>query len=97
MNLINALAPPVLASLMAGIGARGTFAVLVRLSIAAFAVLMQLKPHEGEVGARRVKECSVYFPAEATNAFGGGAEQGNRLLRLEQQSADEGAVDQEES
>jgi predicted MFS family arabinose efflux permease len=42
MNLINALAPPVLASLMDGIGARGTFAVLVGLSIAAFAVLMQL-------------------------------------------------------
>ncbi len=42
MNLINALAPPVLAGLMAGIGAQATFAVLGGLSITAFAVLLQL-------------------------------------------------------
>lgn len=42
MNLINALAPPVLASLMAGIGAQGTFALLGGLSVVAFAVVLQL-------------------------------------------------------
>jgi predicted MFS family arabinose efflux permease len=42
MNLINALAPPVLAGLMSGIGAQATFAVLGGLSIAAFAILLQL-------------------------------------------------------
>ena len=42
MNLINALAPPVLAALMAGIGAPGTFALLGGLSAAAFAVVLQL-------------------------------------------------------
>jgi hypothetical protein len=42
MNLINALAPPVLAALMAGIGAQAVFAVLGGLSVAAFVVLMQL-------------------------------------------------------
>ncbi|RUM05757.1 MFS transporter [Rhizobium chutanense] len=42
MNLINALAPPGIAALMAGIGAQATFAVLGGLSMAAFAVLLQL-------------------------------------------------------
>lgn len=42
MNLINALAPPVLAALMGGIGAQAVFAVLGVLSMAAFAVLLQL-------------------------------------------------------
>ena len=42
MNLINALAPPVLAGLMSGIGAQATFAVLGGLSITAFAILLQL-------------------------------------------------------
>ena len=42
MNLINALAPPVLAGLLSGIGAQATFAVLGGLSIAAFAILLQL-------------------------------------------------------
>ncbi|WP_395713636.1 hypothetical protein [Reyranella sp.] len=42
MNLINALAPPGLAALMAGIGAQGTFAILGGLSMAAFAVVLQL-------------------------------------------------------
>jgi len=42
MNLINAVAPPALAGLMAGIGPQGTFAALGGLSIAAFAVLLQL-------------------------------------------------------
>lgn len=42
MNLINALAPPVLAGLMAGIGAQATFAVLGGLSVTSFAVLLQL-------------------------------------------------------
>ena len=53
MNLINALAPPVLAALMAGIGAQVTFAILGGLSLAAFAVLLKLngmrvKPAVGE-------------------------------------------------
>jgi hypothetical protein len=42
MNLINAVAPPVLAALMAGIGAQGTFVILAGLSTAAFAILLQL-------------------------------------------------------
>lgn len=42
MNLINALAPPLIAALMAGIGAQATFAILGGLSLAAFAVLLQL-------------------------------------------------------
>lgn len=42
MNLINALAPPVLAALIAGIGAQGVFAALGVLSLVAFAVLLQL-------------------------------------------------------
>ncbi len=42
MNLINALAPPVLAALMAGIGAHAVFAVLGALSTIAFMVLWQL-------------------------------------------------------
>ncbi|MCZ4072827.1 hypothetical protein [Agrobacterium sp. LMR679] len=42
MNLINALAPPVLAALMAGIGAHTVFAVLGVLSTIAFMVLWQL-------------------------------------------------------
>ena len=53
MNLINALAPPVLATLMAGIGAQTTFAILGGLSLSAFAVLlklngMRLKPAVGK-------------------------------------------------
>lgn len=51
MNLINALAPPVLAGLMSGIGAQATFAVLGGLSIAAFAILLQL--NRMKVNARR--------------------------------------------
>lgn len=43
MNLINALAPPVLAGLLSGIGAQGTFAVLGGLSVTAFAILLLLK------------------------------------------------------
>lgn len=42
MNLINALAPPVLAALMAGIGAHAVFAALGVLSATAFMVLWQL-------------------------------------------------------
>ncbi|WP_262519069.1 hypothetical protein [Agrobacterium fabrum] len=42
MNLINALAPPVLAALMAGIGAHAVVAVLGALSTMAFIVLWQL-------------------------------------------------------
>lgn len=42
MNLINALAPPVLAGLMAGIGAQATFSILGGLSLTSFAVLLQL-------------------------------------------------------
>ncbi|HEY0124532.1 MAG TPA: MFS transporter [Rhizobium sp.] len=42
MNLISALAPPVLAALMAGIGAQAVFAVLGVLSMASFAVLLRL-------------------------------------------------------
>jgi hypothetical protein len=42
MNLINALAPPVLAALMVGIGAQAVFAALGGLSMAAFAVLLRL-------------------------------------------------------
>lgn len=42
MNLINALAPPVLAALMVGIGAHAVFAVLGALSTMAFIVLWQL-------------------------------------------------------
>lgn len=42
MNLINALAAPVIAALMAGIGAPATFAVLGALSVAAFAILLRL-------------------------------------------------------
>lgn len=42
MNLINALAPPVLAALMGGIGPQAVFAVLGIMSTAAFAVLLQL-------------------------------------------------------
>lgn len=43
MNLINALAPPALAALLAGIGAHAVLAVLGGLSMAAFAVLLRLK------------------------------------------------------
>lgn len=43
MNLINALAPPVLAGLLTGIGAGAVLAVLAGLSVAAFAVLLRLK------------------------------------------------------
>ncbi|MBD9598132.1 MFS transporter [Ensifer sp. ENS05] len=42
MNLITAMAPPILAALMAGIGAQGVFATLSVLSIAAFLILLQL-------------------------------------------------------
>lgn len=43
MNLINALAPPVIAALMTDAGAPATFATLGALSLAAFAVLLQLR------------------------------------------------------
>ncbi|MDP3340346.1 MFS transporter [Frigidibacter sp.] len=42
MNLINALAPPVLAALLTGIGPHAVLAVLGTLSLAAFAVLLRL-------------------------------------------------------
>jgi len=42
MNLINALAPPILAALMVGMGAQAVFAVLGALSTMAFMVLWQL-------------------------------------------------------
>lgn len=42
INLINALAPPVLAALMAGMGAHAVFAALGVLSATAFTVLWQL-------------------------------------------------------
>lgn len=42
LNLINALAPPVLAGLMSGIGAQATFAVLAGLSVTALAILLLL-------------------------------------------------------
>ncbi|BBK36430.1 MFS transporter [Allostella sp. ATCC 35155] len=42
MNLINALAAPAIAALMAGIGAPTTFAVLGGLSVTAFAILLRL-------------------------------------------------------
>lgn len=42
MNLINALAPPVLAALMAAIGAQSVFAILGGLSLAALALLLRL-------------------------------------------------------
>lgn len=42
MNLINALAAPAIAALMAGIGAPATFAVLGALSVTAFAILLRL-------------------------------------------------------
>ena len=55
MNLINALAPPMLAALMTGIGAQGTFAVLGGLSLAAFVAVLQLnrlreRPLSGATG-----------------------------------------------
>ncbi len=43
MNLINALAPPALAALLTGIGAQAVLVVLGGLSVAAFAILLQLK------------------------------------------------------
>jgi len=47
LNLINALAPPVLAGLMSGIGAQATFAALGALSITAFAILLLLNRMRG--------------------------------------------------
>ncbi|WP_428679434.1 MFS transporter [Reyranella sp.] len=47
MNLINALAPPVLAGLMSGIGAQATFAVLGGLSVTALALLLLLNRMRG--------------------------------------------------
>lgn len=47
INLINALAPPVLAALLSGIGARAVLAVLGGLSVAAFAVLLRLNAARG--------------------------------------------------
>jgi predicted MFS family arabinose efflux permease len=47
MNLINALAPPVLAELMSGIGAQATFAALGGLSVIALALLLQLNRMRG--------------------------------------------------
>lgn len=43
MNLINALAPPALATLLVSVGPRAVLAVLAGLSIASFALLLQLK------------------------------------------------------
>ena len=51
MNLINALAPPVLAGLMSGIGAQATFAVLGGLSVTAFAILLLLNRMRGNACA----------------------------------------------
>lgn len=51
MNLINALAPPVLAGLMASIGAHGVFAVLGALSLVACVVLLQLNRMRLQVAA----------------------------------------------
>lgn len=47
MNLINALAPPVLAGLLTGIGPRAVLAVLASLSLAALALLLQLNRLRG--------------------------------------------------
>lgn len=47
MNLINALAPPVLAGLLTGIGPRAVLAVLGGLSLAALALLLQLNRLRG--------------------------------------------------
>lgn len=47
MNLINALAPPVLAGLMSGIGAQVTFAFLGGLSVGALAILLLLNRMRG--------------------------------------------------
>lgn len=47
MNLINALAPPVLAGLLTGIGPRAVLAVLASLSLAALALLLQLNRRRG--------------------------------------------------
>lgn len=48
MNLINALAPPVLAALMAAIGPQAVFAALGVLSLAAFAILVRLNSLRAE-------------------------------------------------
>jgi hypothetical protein len=42
MNLINALAPPVLAALMAAIGPQAVFATLGAFSLTAFVLLLRL-------------------------------------------------------
>lgn len=42
MNLINTRAPPILAALLSNIGAQAVFAILGGLSMAAFAVSLQL-------------------------------------------------------
>lgn len=47
MNLVNALAPPVLAGLMSGIGAQATFAVLASMSMTALAILLLLNRMRG--------------------------------------------------
>ncbi|AMY68832.1 MFS transporter [Frigidibacter mobilis] len=51
MNLINALAPPVLAALLTGLGPRAVLAVLGALSLSAFAVLLQLNRLRDHAGA----------------------------------------------
>lgn len=48
LNLINALAPPVLAGLMSGIGSQATFALLTGLSVTAFAILLRLNRTRGD-------------------------------------------------
>lgn len=48
LNLINALAPPVLAGLMSGFGPQATFAVLGALSVTALAVLLVLNRMRGD-------------------------------------------------
>jgi predicted MFS family arabinose efflux permease len=51
MNLINALAPPALAALMAGIGAKGVLAVLGTMSLLALGALVLLARRRPQAGA----------------------------------------------
>ncbi len=54
MNLINALAPPVLAALMAAIGPQAVFAILGGLSLAALALLLRLNGLRSALGGAAV-------------------------------------------
>lgn len=47
MNLINALAPPLLAGLMTGIGAQAVFAMLGTMSVLALLLLLRLNALRG--------------------------------------------------